>query len=68
MKQEELENQHLECEKCKVVLKKGKVNITYLKSTFPVELLKCPKCGQVFISEELALGKIAEVEKTLEDK
>jgi hypothetical protein len=35
---------------------------------FPVDLPKCPKCGQVLITEDLALGKMAEVEKLLEDK
>jgi hypothetical protein len=31
-------------------------------------LPRCPRCGLVFIPEELALGKMAEVEKLLEDK
>jgi hypothetical protein len=46
----------------------GKVTASYLGSEFPVDLLKCPKCGFVFVSEDLALGKMAEVEQTLEDK
>lgn len=58
----------LECAKCKVLLEPGKVHITYLKSTFPAELLICPKCGEVYVPEELALGKMQEVEKTLEEK
>jgi hypothetical protein len=28
----------------------------------------CPKCGLVLITEELAMGKMAEAEKALEDK
>ncbi|MGD0826620.1 MAG: DVU_1557 family redox protein [Desulfobaccales bacterium] len=56
------------CGKCDVALEMGKVNIGYLGSMFPVDLLRCPKCGQAFIPEELAMGKIAEVEKLLEDK
>jgi hypothetical protein len=28
----------------------------------------CPNCNQVLVPEELALGKMAEVEKILEDK
>ncbi|MGD9504062.1 MAG: DVU_1557 family redox protein [Syntrophobacteraceae bacterium] len=56
------------CGKCRVPLEMGKVNIAYLGSMFPVDLPKCPKCGQVFVSEELALGKMAEVEQLLEDK
>lgn len=57
-----------ECAACGVPLQPGKVMISYLGSAYPVDLLKCPSCGQVFIPEELALGKMAEVEKSLEDK
>jgi hypothetical protein len=46
----------------------GKVNVGYLGSMFPVDLLRCRRCGQVFIPEELAMGKMVEVEKLLEDK
>ena len=56
------------CTDCGEPLKPGKVDISYLGNSFPVELLKCPKCGLVLIPEELALGKMAEVEKALEDK
>jgi Zn-finger nucleic acid-binding protein len=56
------------CDKCKEKLVKSKVNVTYLGGHFEVELLKCPKCNNVFIGEDLALGKMLEVEKGLEDK
>jgi hypothetical protein len=46
----------------------AKVEVAYLGNAYPVELLKCPKCGMVLVPEELAVGKMAEVEKTLEDK
>jgi hypothetical protein len=46
----------------------GKVTVSYMGSSFPVELLRCPRCGLVLITEDLALGKMLEVEKTLEDK
>ena len=65
----EIENEDgLMCNKCKMLLVPRKVHITYLKSTFSAELLTCPKCGEVYISEELALGKMLNIEKTLEDK
>lgn len=57
-----------ECLKCGIPMEPGKVTVSYMGSNFPVELLKCKKCGLVLITEELALGKILEVEKTLEDK
>jgi hypothetical protein len=56
------------CCKCTELLKPGQVNITYLGGNFDAELYKCPKCGNVFIGEDLALGKMLEVEKELEDK
>ncbi len=56
------------CAQCQIPLKPGKAHITYMKSTFPVELLSCPKCHAVYVPEELALGKMLEVEKTLEEK
>lgn len=59
---------NLRCGKCDLLLVAGKVNVTYLNSSFPTQLLRCPKCGQSFISEKLALGKAVEVEKVLEDK
>lgn len=62
------EDRILICAKCDVPLEVGKVQVSYLGSMFPVDLLKCPRCGQVFIPEELALGKMSEVEKLLEDK
>lgn len=56
------------CMKCGVYLKPGNVTLSYLGSSFPVELYKCPQCGLVFIPEELATGKMDKVEKSLEDK
>jgi hypothetical protein len=56
------------CGSCNIPLQLGKVDISYLGSSFPVGLLKCPNCGLVLIPEELALGKMVEAEKALEDK
>ena len=56
------------CDKCKSKLEPHKVKVSYLGGKFEVELMRCPKCNTVFISEDLALGKMLEVEKGLEDK
>ncbi|MBP1680884.1 MAG: hypothetical protein H6Q35_1223 [Proteobacteria bacterium] len=56
------------CDKCQKALMSQKVKVRYLEGNFEVELLKCPECNMVFIGEDLALGKILEVEKSLEDK
>lgn len=56
------------CDKCNEKLEPEKTNVLYLDANFEVELMKCPKCGMVLIDEDLARGKILEVEKALEDK
>jgi predicted RNA-binding Zn-ribbon protein involved in translation (DUF1610 family) len=56
------------CGKCGGELIRGVVKATYLGNEFEVEELKCPTCGLVLITEELALGKMFEVEQSLEDK
>ncbi|MBI5928023.1 MAG: hypothetical protein HY862_01835 [Chloroflexi bacterium] len=56
------------CDNCNIPLQPDKVDVAYMGNAFPVELLKCPKCELVFIPEDLALGKMVEVEKQLEDK
>ena len=56
------------CAKCGVPLSMESVNLSYLGNGFPVELPCCPRCGMVFIPEELAEGRILNVEKQLEDK
>lgn len=58
----------LSCEKCQRELVLGKVTVSYLGNSFPVELLKCPGCGITFVPEELATGKMLQVEQALEDK
>lgn len=56
------------CTKCDVSLTLGQVTLSYLGSSFPVELYTCSKCGLVYIPEELANGKMQQVEAALEDK
>ena len=58
----------LQCVKCGVPLVKGKAKFMYLDNGFPVELPVCLECGFVYVPEELALGKVAAVERALEDK
>lgn len=56
------------CASCDVELEIAKVEVSYMGSRYPVALPRCPKCGIVFIPERLAEGKMAEIEKILEDK
>lgn len=45
-----------------------KIVFKYLGHSFSHDVMACPKCGKVFIPQELAEGRMAEVEETLEDK
>ncbi|MDD4730760.1 MAG: DNA-binding protein [Desulfovibrio sp.] len=56
------------CRSCDEPLEPAPVSLEYLGSSFNVELPACPRCGMVLIPEALALGKMAEVERLLEDK
>jgi predicted RNA-binding Zn-ribbon protein involved in translation (DUF1610 family) len=68
MKFSEEEVQNWKCEACGEDLVMREVVFSYMRGTFHVDLPACPKCDQVLITEELAMGKMAEVEKILEDK
>ncbi|GAB6178385.1 DNA-binding protein [Desulfobaculum senezii] len=57
-----------ECIHCGAHLTPSPVELVYLDSRFNVELPACPDCGFVLIPENIALGKMAEVERLLEDK
>jgi hypothetical protein len=56
------------CAKCAVPLEMHEVEVAYMGSKYPVALPRCPRCGIVFIPEQLAVGKMAEIERLLEDK
>ena len=56
------------CYHCDEELMLGPVQVEYLGNSMTAKLLQCPSCYMVLVSEELAVGKGAEVEKLLEDK
>ena len=58
----------LVCARCDRPLEMVKVEASYLGQTFPVELPACPSCGFVYVSEEIAAGRMLKVEQALEDK
>ena len=62
------ENNEWRCLPCDELLKLNTVEINYLHGRFTVELPCCPKCGMVLMPEDIAMGKMLEVEKLLEDK
>lgn len=62
------EYRKLTCGKCGVELTPAKASFSYLKHSFHSEVLRCPLCGQVYIPETLAGGRMLEVENAIEDK
>ncbi|MBT0665140.1 DNA-binding protein [Geobacter pelophilus] len=56
------------CDRCAVALVPGKVEFSYMGGSFKVDLPVCPDCGLVLVPEELAVGRMADAEKILEDK
>lgn len=62
------ENKILVCSKCGVEMAPAKTCFSYLDHSFHTEVMRCPLCGQVFIPESLAKGRMSEVEISIEDK
>lgn len=60
--------QILICDRCKVELKEMDVQFSYLGKSFRHKVNRCPKCGQVCLSEELVTGRMSQVESMMEDK
>ena len=56
------------CCQCNLELAPEKTTFTYLGHHFFAEVLRCPRCRQAYVPEELANGKMVEVEMLLEDK
>ncbi|MFA5638009.1 MAG: DVU_1557 family redox protein [Anaerovoracaceae bacterium] len=62
------EKETIICEKCNVEMVILEADFSYLKRSFRHPVYRCPSCGQVYIPEELAKGRMQEVETLLEDK
>lgn len=62
------ENKKLICSRCNAALEPHKAHFSYLDHSFSTEVMRCPVCGQVYIPENLAKGKMAQVEVSIEDK
>jgi len=60
--------QILICNKCQVPMEQSEVQFTYLNHSFRHKVQRCPKCGQVYLPDELVNGRMREVETMLEEK
>ena len=66
--QPEPATRRLICHRCDVALIPMEARFDYLQRSFKQKVLRCPECGQIFIPESLAQGRMKEVETTLEEK
>ncbi|MDX9888150.1 MAG: hypothetical protein RBS51_02675 [Anaerovoracaceae bacterium] len=62
------QNEKVLCECCHIEMVPLEVEFSYLQRAFRHKVLRCPTCGQVYIPEDLAKGRMKEVETLLEDK
>jgi len=56
------------CTKCGVPLVMQNARFGYLGHELHADVPRCPKCGQIYLSEELVNTKVASVEASVEDK
>lgn len=56
------------CFKCKEKVTETEIRLVYLEVEGTQEGLMCPKCGVKYITEEVAVGKLARGEKMIEEK
>lgn len=58
----------IRCRRCDCDMEPAETYFEYLGHGLHTKIPRCPRCGEVYIPEELALGKIADIERNLEDK
>ena len=68
VRDQQQEEKEWTCARCGIDLELAKVQITYVGCGFTIDALRCPQCYLVLVTEDLAVGKLAEAEKVLEDK
>ena len=56
------------CLRCNVPMEPSPVTLDYRGNSITADFPRCPECGQVFIPEEVARGRMHSVEIELEDK
>ena len=62
------EKQILICDKGEVEMEEMEAQFSYLDRNCRHKVQRCPKCGQVCLSEEIVTGRMSEVESLMEEK
>ena len=63
-----MEEKYPVCALCNCEMKPANAAFSYMGHTFGADVPRCPKCGQVYIPEELAEKRMVEAETEMEDK
>jgi len=63
-----MDESRIKCSRCDVLLLPKKTVFSYMGRSFTHEVPCCPSCARVFIPQDLAEGRMQEVEEQLEDK
>ena len=56
------------CSKCKEKMEEAEIELVYMEIDGKQVGLRCPKCGTSYITEEIAVDKMARNEKMIEEK
>ena len=56
------------CFKCKEEMKPASVEMEYLGLSGPTECIKCPKCGAIYLTEEIVIEKVLKTQEMIEAK
>ena len=56
------------CFKCKEKVEETEIDLVYMEIEGKQVALKCPKCGASYITEDIAVNKMARTEKMIEEK
>ena len=56
------------CFKCNEKAEAAQITLVYMEIEAKQEGLRCPKCGASYITEEMAIDKVAKAEKMIEEK
>ncbi len=56
------------CFQCKEPVEEVRAQVEYLEVQRPVEAIRCPGCGEIYLLEEAVVNLVNKIEKALEEK
>jgi hypothetical protein len=56
------------CDKCNKEMEEALLSVYYLGVYGTIEGIRCPKCRTCYVPEDIAIGKLARAERSIEEK